>query len=106
MYQQLRSFSSKLHCHIPEGIIVTCESSSIFKYDISSLINGYIFDRNISIYLQLSIRKFKNFPYRNKLTVLKFNNACGRSHDVHNSLKKIFCTLLRVVRYLVDIIFL
>jgi hypothetical protein len=83
MPQQLCSFCSKLHCHILEGIIVRLESSSLFNNNISALINCYIFDRNIFIYLQLDTRMIKTFPCRNKLIIFKFNYACGKSHDVY-----------------------
>jgi len=42
-------------------------SSSLFNYDISALINCNIFERNISIYIQLGTRKFKTSPHRNTL---------------------------------------
>ena len=98
MLQQLRSFSSTLHCNILEVIIIRYENISPFNYDISALINCYIFDRYISIYLQLGTRKLKTSPYTNKLTLSKFNNVCRKSRDVYFIREKM-CTLLKVVRY-------
>jgi len=80
--QQLWSFSSSLNSHNLEGI-VRFESRSLFNYDISALIDCYIFDKNISINIQLGTRNFKTSTYRNKLTLLKFNISCGMSHDVN-----------------------